>query len=66
MQTSSIFEKVHHIMKMNPVVHFEMPAENRKRMGSFYASVFGWEESIFVLASIYVLKTPEHSQPDGK
>ena len=29
-------------MKMNPVVHFEMPAEDRKRMVEFYTSVFGW------------------------
>ena len=28
---------------MNPVVHFEMPAENRKRMIGFYANVFGWQ-----------------------
>jgi predicted enzyme related to lactoylglutathione lyase len=30
-------------MKMNPVVHFEMPAENRKRMADFYTEVFGWK-----------------------
>ncbi len=30
-------------MKMNPVVHFEMPAENRKRMSDFYARTFGWK-----------------------
>jgi len=30
-------------MKMNPVVHFEMPAEDRKRMAEFYTSVFGWQ-----------------------
>ena len=30
-------------MKMNPVVHFEMPAEDRKRMIEFYAKTFGWE-----------------------
>jgi predicted enzyme related to lactoylglutathione lyase len=30
-------------MKMNPVVHFEMPAEDRKRMAAFYAKVFGWK-----------------------
>src|SRR5258706_9779617 len=30
-------------MKMNPVVHFEMPAEDRKRMMNFYAKTFGWE-----------------------
>ena len=28
---------------MNPVVHFEMPAEDRKRMSDFYAKVFGWK-----------------------
>ena len=29
-------------MSMNPVVHFEMPAEDRKRMSDFYTKVFGW------------------------
>jgi predicted enzyme related to lactoylglutathione lyase len=29
--------------KMNPVVHFEMPAENKNRMVKFYSSVFGWK-----------------------
>lgn len=28
---------------MNSVVHFEMPAEDRKRMSDFYSKVFGWE-----------------------
>ena len=30
-------------MKMNPVVHFEMPAEDKKRMIGFYARAFGWQ-----------------------
>ena len=30
-------------MTMNPVVHFEMPAEDTKRMSDFYTNVFGWE-----------------------
>ena len=30
-------------MKMNPVVHFEMPAVDRRRMVDFYTRVFGWE-----------------------
>ena len=30
-------------MKMNPVCHFEMPAEDRKRMSGFYSKVFGWK-----------------------
>ncbi len=29
--------------KMNPVVHFEMPAEDRNRMAKFYTKVFGWK-----------------------
>ena len=28
--------------KVDPVVHFEMPSENRKRMAKFYNSTFGW------------------------
>ena len=29
--------------KMNPVVHFEMPAKDRKRVAKFYSKVFGWQ-----------------------
>ena len=29
--------------KADPVVHFEMPAEDRKRMAKFYTSAFGWQ-----------------------
>ena len=29
--------------KMNPVVHFEMPAEDRNRMAVFYNQAFGWK-----------------------
>jgi predicted enzyme related to lactoylglutathione lyase len=29
--------------KMNPVVHFEMPAKDRIRMADFYTKVFGWQ-----------------------
>ncbi|MCB9170561.1 MAG: VOC family protein [Flavobacteriales bacterium] len=28
---------------MNPVVHFEMPAEDRQRVSKFYSTVFGWQ-----------------------
>lgn len=28
---------------MNPVVHFEMPYEDRQRMADFYAKSFGWQ-----------------------
>jgi predicted enzyme related to lactoylglutathione lyase len=29
--------------KADPVVHFEMPAEDRKRMSKFYTEAFGWK-----------------------
>ena len=29
--------------KMDPVVHFEMPATDRVRMADFYSKVFGWQ-----------------------
>ena len=30
-------------MKVNPVVHFEMPAEDRKHMADFYTRTVGWQ-----------------------
>ncbi len=30
-------------MSKNPVVHFEMPYEDAKRVSKFYSSVFGWD-----------------------
>src|ERR1700690_467435 len=31
------------MMKMSPVVHFEMPAKDKKRVADFYSTVFGWK-----------------------
>src|SRR5262249_12807392 len=31
---------------MNPVVHFEMPYDNRERVAKFYESAFGWQMQI--------------------
>jgi uncharacterized protein len=31
------------MVAMSPVVHFEMPAEDRRRMASFYEKTFGWK-----------------------
>jgi len=31
---------------MDPVVHFEMPYEDRKRMAKFYSKAFGWETNM--------------------
>ncbi len=33
-------------MKMNPVVHFEMGYNDKKRMVDFYTSVFGWHANM--------------------
>ena len=32
---------------MDPVVHFEMPAEDRQRVADFYSRTFGWKPQIF-------------------
>jgi predicted enzyme related to lactoylglutathione lyase len=43
---------------MNPVVHFEMPYEDRDRMADFYARVFGWRvEKLGADMGNYVLVT---------
>ncbi len=45
-------------MEMSPVVHFEMPAEDRSRMRKFYESVFGWKtEQLGKEMGEYVLAT---------
>lgn len=31
------------MIDMNPVVHFEMPYENRERLVKFYEKTFGWQ-----------------------
>jgi predicted enzyme related to lactoylglutathione lyase len=32
--------------KMSPVVHFEMPYDDRQRMTDFYTKVFGWQSQL--------------------
>jgi predicted enzyme related to lactoylglutathione lyase len=52
---------------MDPVVHFEMPAEDRKRMADFYTRVFGWKTK--VLGSEmgdYVLATTTEVGKNGR
>jgi predicted enzyme related to lactoylglutathione lyase len=31
---------------MNPVVHFEMPYEDKNRMADFYTKAFGWKHQM--------------------
>jgi predicted enzyme related to lactoylglutathione lyase len=54
-------------MKMNPVVHFEMPAEDRKRMAGFYGEVFGWKTQLLGEdMGNYVLATTTETDEQGR
>ena len=53
-------------MNMNPVVHFEMPAEDRKRMADFYTKVFDWKtQQLGEEMGYYVLATTTDSDENG-
>ena len=56
---------------MDPVIHFEMPAENTERMRKFYENAFGWqttplgpEAGDFVLA--FTIETDEKTRMPKK
>jgi hypothetical protein len=52
---------------MNPVVHFEMPAEDRKRMAAFYTKVFGWQTQLLgPEMGNYVLAMTTESDATGR
>lgn len=42
---------------MDPVVHFEMPYKDQKRLSKFYSSVFGWRMQYLPKMGSYVLAT---------
>lgn len=51
---------------MNPVVHFEMPAENRQRMADFYSKSFGWKTQMLGKdMGNYVIATTTESDEKG-
>jgi len=51
---------------MNPVVHFELPAENRQRMADFYSKSFGWKtEMLGKDMGNYVIATTTESDEKG-
>ena len=53
--------------KMNPVVHFEMPAENRKRMAEFYSKTFGWQtQQLGPEMGEYIVVSTTESGDDGR
>src|SRR5262245_52543175 len=51
---------------MNPVVHFEMPYDDRKRMAQFYESAFGWQTQLLDEdMGNYVLATATETDEKG-
>ncbi len=53
---------------MNPVVHFEMPYENRDRMADFYSQAFGWQLNKLGsdMGDYVVAMTSERSDPRAR
>jgi predicted enzyme related to lactoylglutathione lyase len=52
---------------MDPVVHFEMPAEDRKRIADFYTKVFGWKtEMLGPEMGDYVIARTTESDETGR
>ena len=53
--------------KMNPVVHFEMPAEDRQRMADFYSKTFGWKMNMMgeEMGNYIVVQTSEAADEKG-
>lgn len=51
---------------MDPVVHFEMPYDNRERMAKFYESSFGWQTQLLGEdMGNYVLATTTETDEEG-
>jgi predicted enzyme related to lactoylglutathione lyase len=51
---------------LDPVVHFEMPYDNRVRMATFYESVFGWQTQMLgEEMGNYVLATTTETDESG-
>ena len=51
---------------MNPVVHFEMPAKDNKRVAKFYETAFGWHMQILgPEMNHYVLATTAPADKNG-
>jgi uncharacterized protein len=53
---------------MNPVVHFEMPAADKKRMADFYTKVFGWQTKMLgpEMGEYVVVTTTESDGKTGR
>ena len=47
----------------NRVVHFEIPAENPKRLANFYEELFGWKISKAEGVDYWIAQTGEEGEP---
>lgn len=56
------------VIKLNKVVHFEIPADDLARATNFYKSVFGWDTDKFGddMYMAKTVKTDENSLPQEK
>src|SRR5437762_13801560 len=53
--------------KMNPVVHFEMPYENKDRTAKFYSTVFGWQTQMMdATMGNYIVVTTTEADANGR
>jgi uncharacterized protein len=53
--------------KMNSVVHFEMPYDDRERMAKFYQNAFGWQmQMLGEDMGNYVLATTTETDASGR
>jgi len=52
---------------MNPVVHFEMPYEDKTRMADFYGQAFGWKHQLLgpEMGNYVVVTTSERDEKTG-
>ena len=54
------------MQKPNPVVHFELPAENSRRMSDFYTTAFGWRtETLGAEMGNYAVITATETDESG-
>ncbi len=53
---------------MNPVIHFEMPAQDRQRMATFYEKAFDWQTRMLgpEMGEYVVVTTTETDDEDRK
>ncbi len=54
--------------KMDPVVHFEMPAEDKNRMAKFYTKAFGWKTEMLgqEMGDYVLVTTTEIDEKTGR